>query len=134
MKVDIINMEEVKRKLEIFLEIVKSMEEFPRIDFIIFYGSLAQGKGNKSSDIDICVSFRGKKEDMSRFRLKLLTELCDDSYDIQIFQQLPLYVQIEVLKGKVLYVRDKKFLSDIALKTIREFDFFKPHYYDYIYG
>lgn len=63
----------------------------------------------------------------------MLSELFDDRYDIQIFGNLPLYVRMEVLRGgRVIYCPDERFLYDMALETIREFDAFKHRLYDYI--
>jgi len=78
------------------------------------------------------VGYDGDEEKASRFRYDILSELFADDYDIQIFQSLPLYVRKEVLKGEVLYRRDKRELYEIAYRTIREFDDFKHRYYDYI--
>ncbi len=83
------------------------------------------------SDIDICVYYEDEDR-ASDFRLQVLTELLDDIYDIKIFQQLPVYVRKEVLKGKILYCDDKSFLYDKAYETLKEFDAFKHRYYDYI--
>ena len=55
-----------------------------------------------------------------------------DTFDIQIFEHLPLFVQVEVFKGEFLYVADEDELYDLALKISREYEFFKPHYLDYI--
>jgi len=44
---------------------------------------------------------------------------------------LPLYVRIEVLKGRVVYCPDEQFLYDVAPDTIREFDDYKHRLYDY---
>jgi len=124
----------ISESLDRFFRIIRSMKEFTKIEFIILYGSVAQEREMKSSDIDLCVYYKTEKEkELSRFRLKLLSELCSDDYDVQIFQQLPLYVRKEVLKGKVLYARDTKFLYNVAIETIRDFEFFKPRFYDYIY-
>lgn len=114
------------------LQVIRSMEEFGAVEFVIFYGSRAQRTQTEASDLDICVYYKGKEEEMSRFRLKLLSRL--PSYcDVQIFQQLPLYVRKEVLRGRVIYARDRRFLHDVALKTIRDFESFRPRFYDYIY-
>ncbi len=53
-------------------------------------------------------------------------------YDVQIYGNLPLYVRTEVLRGRVLYCPDERFLYDVAYRTIREFDAFKHRLYDYI--
>jgi len=121
-------------RLDRFLKIIKSMKEFKRVEFVILYGSVAREREMKSSDIDICIYYRAKKEEeMSRFRLKLLSELCRDEYDVQIFQQVPLYMRKEILKGQVLYAREREFLYKIALEAIKDFESFKPRFYDYIY-
>lgn len=100
----------ISEKLNRFLDSIKMLKEFERIEFIIFYGSLAQGRSKKKSDVDICIYYNTKKyEDMSKFRLKLLRSLRSDIYDVQMSQQLPIWVRKEVIKGKILCVRDKRF-------------------------
>ena len=76
--------------------------------------------------------YDGDREEAARFRFAALSELADDRYDIQIFSFLPLYVRTEVLRGKVIYCPDERFLYDVAYQTIREFDDFKHRLYDYI--
>jgi predicted nucleotidyltransferase len=53
-----------------------------------------------SSDIDICVYYDDEVDRASEFRLKVLSELFDDIYDIKIFQQMPVYARVEVLKER----------------------------------
>jgi len=55
-----------------------------------------------------------------------------DIFDVHIFEHLPLFVQINVFKGEVLYMTDKDELYDIAYRTIKEYELFKPHYLDYV--
>ena len=119
------------KKIKELLEKIKNTQDFDKIKFIILYGSVAEGKERTDSDIDICVYYDGKDEEAFNFRFRILSEF-DEKYDIKIFQHLPLYVKIEVLKGKVIYCKDKKFLYEIAMQTIREFDEFKHRFYDYI--
>ncbi|KKM67793.1 hypothetical protein LCGC14_1467580 [marine sediment metagenome] len=45
---------------------------------------------------------------------------------------MKLNVQIEVLKGKVLYVKEEDRLYEIANETIEEYEEFYPFYLDYI--
>ena len=52
------------------------------------------------------------------------------NYDLQIFEDLPIYVQKEVLAGKLLYCKNQPALIDRALELIREYEDFKP-VYDY---
>ncbi|GAB7016292.1 nucleotidyltransferase domain-containing protein [Methanogenium cariaci] len=114
------------------LERLKTIEGFDRVRFIILYGSVAEGRAKETSDIDLCIYYDGDREEGGKFRFAVLSELFDDRYDIQIFGNLPLYVRMEVLRGRVIYCPDERFLYDMALETIREFDAFKHRLYDYI--
>jgi predicted nucleotidyltransferase len=84
-----------------------------KVRFIILYGSASVGRMKEDSDIDICVYY--DDADASEFRLKVLSDLFDDVYDIKIFQQLPLPLRMQVLKGKVLYEDETPFIYDKAL-------------------
>jgi predicted nucleotidyltransferase len=101
-----------------------------KVRFVILYGSASEGRMKENSDIDICVYY--DDADASDFRLKVLSDLFDDIYDIKIFQQLPLPLRMEVLKGRVLYEDDTPFLYDKAYETVKEFESFKRRYYDYL--
>ena len=114
------------------IEKIKNVEGFEKVHFIIFYGSAAEERMREGSDIDLCVYYDGTPEEASKFRLNALAELFNDEYDVQIFQQLPLYVRKEVLKGKVVYCKDTRFLYTVARETIRDFEEFKDRFYDYI--
>ena len=114
------------------LDRMRTLEGFEKVRFVILYGSAAEGRARAGSDIDLCIYYDGDREEAARFRFAALSLLCDDRYDIQIFSHLPLYVRTEVLRGKVLYCPDERFLYDVAYQTIREFDDFKHRLYDYI--
>ncbi|MBN1195343.1 MAG: nucleotidyltransferase domain-containing protein [Methanomicrobiaceae archaeon] len=114
------------------LDRLKTVEGFEKVRFIILYGSVAEGRAREKSDIDICIYYDGDPEEASRFRFRVLSELFEDRYDVQIFGNLPLYIRTEVLRGRVLYCQDERFLYDVALRTIREFEAFKHRLYDYI--
>jgi predicted nucleotidyltransferase len=114
------------------LEIIKKIKGFNNVKFIFVYGSAATGNMRKESDIDLCIYYDGPEDEASRFRLKVSSELFTDKYDVKIFQQLPLYLRKEVLKGTIMYSKDFNFVHEVALDTIREFDNYKRFYYDYI--
>ena len=114
------------------IEKIKNIEEFEKVQFIILYGSAAREALRDGSDIDLCVYYDGTPEEASKFRLNALAELFNDEYDIQIFQQLPLYVRKEVLKGKVVYCKDTRLLYAVVRETIRDFEEFEDRFYDYI--
>ncbi|NOZ76416.1 MAG: nucleotidyltransferase domain-containing protein [Euryarchaeota archaeon] len=113
-------------------ERLKAIEGFEKVKFIILYGSRAGGHERRGSDIDLCIYYDGEPEEASRFRFKVLSELFDDRYDVQVFQQLPLYVRVQVLQGEVIYCRDTRFLYETARDTVKEFESFKHRFYDYI--
>lgn len=113
------------------LEDMTHIKGFENIQFIIFYGSASWGQASPDSDLDICIYFEGTPEDASRFRFEALSRLGDDRFYIQIFQQLPLYVRIKVLKRVVLFYKDLSFVYETAVRTINKFDSFKHRLYDY---
>ena len=126
------NPDEIDKILNSAVERLKGIQGFEKVRFIILYGSAAEGKTRETSDIDLCVDIDAKTDyERSKFRLSALSEL-PDYFDIQIFEQLPLYVKKEVLKGKVIYCRDEEYLYKTALSTIKEFEDFKYRFYDYI--
>jgi uncharacterized protein len=104
-----------------------------KVKFIILYGSLSTNKQTPLSDVDLAVFYNGSKEERFRFRMKILGRV-PDKYDIQIFQDLPLHVKNEIIKGKVLYKSDNQLIYQIARETYQAFDDFKKRFYDYIKG
>jgi len=110
---------------------LREMPDFDRVKFVILFGSQTNGKANKLSDYDLAVYYEGDARERFKFRIKFGAKL-SDNYDIQVFQDLPLYVRKEVLKGKLIYYKDLKFAYDVAYRTIKEFESFKKYYYDYI--
>jgi len=116
-------------KIDRAVQKIKSLGS-PKVRFIILYGSAGEERMKEDSDIDISVYY--DDVDASEFRLKVLSELFDDIYDIKIFQQLPLPLRMQVLKGKILYSDDLSFMYDKAYETIKEFESFKRIYYDYL--
>ncbi len=126
------NPDEINKLVKNSVERLKNIEGFEKVRFIILYGSAAEGVSRENSDIDLYIDYDAKTDyERSMFRLKVLSEL-PDIFDVQIFDQLPLYVKKEVLKGKVVFCRDEEYLYETALLTIKEFEDFKYRFYDYI--
>jgi|SRR3989344_890437 len=99
--------------------------------FVILFGSVSKGTANKLSDIDLCISLKLSPPKRLKVRAKLLGIL-PENYDVQIFEDLPLYVQKEVLSGEVLYCKNRKELMDRSLQLIRDYEDFEPVYSLYI--
>jgi predicted nucleotidyltransferase len=123
-------MGEIKRTLA---HLIERAERDDSILAVILFGSRARGEETATSDFDVCLvlrSGRHRQDDQVRARLEYLPT---DELDLRIFQQLPLYVRRRVLKdGKVLYCRDLDQLYELAYRTARAFEDFKPHYRQYL--
>ncbi len=119
------------KRIQLFLRKLKEMPDFDKVKFVFLFGSVAGGKQNKLSDIDFAVYYDGNGKERFKFRLKILTKL-PDNFDVQIFQDLPLYIRKEVLKGNLIYTKDKLFVYDVAYDTIKRFDDFIEYYQDYL--
>lgn len=121
--------ESIRTRIDELLSVIRSFKDADRVRFIILYGSALRGEG--WSDIDLAVYYDGTPDEAADFRLRVLCEV-DEIFDVQIFQQLPLYVRVQVLRGEVIYSDSERFLHDIAWETVKEFDDFKHRFYDYI--
>ena len=105
-----------------------------KVRFVVLYGSAAKGKLTKLSDLDLAVFFNGDKSEKFEFRKKILGRVSNE-FDIQIFQDLPLYVQKDILStGKMMYSVDYIETFEIFIKTIRGFEDFKPRLEVYYSG
>lgn len=101
---------------------------------VMLFGSYARNE--KFSDVDVCVVLKPGKYDplfLSKKRLEYLTAF--PSLDIQVFQQLPLYIKARVLKdGKTILCKNEDMLYDLSFSTVRRFEYFKPRYLSYLEG
>ncbi len=66
-----------------------------------------------------------------------ITDMFEVFFQLAPYGGMPLVnkaleVYKEVLKGRVLYDDDTPFLYDKAYETVKEFESFKPRYYDYL--
>lgn len=117
--------------------VIEKLQELPHRDklrFVYLYGSSATGKATQSSDIDIAVYYDiADKRELYDLQF-LISGSLPDRYDIHMFQLLPLYVRIEVFKGELVYADDRRFVHDIAWKTIKEYNDFEPRYKYILYG
>mgnify|MGYP001582993681 CR=1 FL=1 len=114
--------ENVKR----FMSKLRKMPDFDSVKFVILYGSQANGKANKMSDYDFAIYYDGDDKERFKFLININFDL---KYDAKVFQDLPLFIKIEVLKGKVIYAKNLTFVYDTAYETIRDFERFKKYYY-----
>ncbi|HLD73191.1 MAG TPA: nucleotidyltransferase domain-containing protein [Candidatus Nanoarchaeia archaeon] len=111
------------------IKALKKLNLFTKTNFIILFGSVSKGRANPLSDIDLCISLDLPPKERLQARIKL-SGLLPEKCDIQVFEDLPLYVQKSVLSGKVLYRKNTKQLIERAIEVINEYDDFKK-IYDY---
>ena len=79
---------------------------------MLLYGSHATGKADERSDIDICI-IAGPGQDPMHSLSRAWQTVRSDIYDIRIFEQLPLHLQIRVLlSGIWLYHKDPAGLGE----------------------
>ncbi|ETX00884.1 MAG: hypothetical protein ETSY1_09550 [Candidatus Entotheonella factor] len=100
---------------------------------VMLFGSTARGEQHPDSDVDICLVLEPGTYAPEVLMDTRLGYLAAFPADIQIFQQLPIYIRQRVLKeGKVLWCRDEDALYDLAWRTVQAFDDFKPLYDRYL--
>lgn len=135
--------EQQNQKLGKILTKAKSDED---ILAVILYGSRVNDsrEETQNSDLDICLVFKEKGEAkerkkegifFSRKRLEYLSVIDPEGIDIQIFQQLPIYIRKRILEeGKVKYQQDRGKLYELAYRTIQEYQDFEPRFREYLEG
>ena len=121
----------MKKEINLLMKKLRKMKDFDRVKFVILFGSQASGKAGPMSDFDFAVYYEGNSDERYDFRKEILGRV-PDKFDVHVLQDLPLYVQKEVLKGKVIYAEDLTFVYDHAYEIIKRFEDFKKYYYDYI--
>ena len=113
------------------LDVIKQAKTDGKITAVALFGSSLKGKGR---DIDICI-FMDKKYsnlEMSKKQLDFMKN-AKSNLDIQIFQLLPIYIRMRILKeGKILLDKNSEFLYNLAFDTIKEFEFFRKSYEIYL--
>jgi len=81
----------------------------------------------------VCLVLTPERRTAAQMSAKRLQYLQEIDLDIQVFQQLPLYIRQRVLKdGRVLFVRDEDRLYELAFRTIQAFEDFRPRYQAYL--
>jgi predicted nucleotidyltransferase len=105
------------------------MEEDPDILAVILYGSYARGE--EARDVDLCLVLF---PDKARKGLdKRIEYSYYDMIDVQVFQDLPLYMRPRIIKeGKLLHVKDEDLLYDVAIETAKEYELYRPKYEMYL--
>ena len=108
-----------------FEKIIEKAKKDKKVIAVLLFGSMARGEENR--DIDICLVLNKKYSNLELSKKKI--EYSSFGFDVSVFQQLPVYIKIRILKeGKILLNRDEPLLYEIAFSTIKEFGFYKKIY------
>lgn len=100
---------------------------------VFLFGSVSRADNHRGSDVDICLVMKQGFYTPLELSQKKLEYLNLFNADIQIFQQLPLYIRVRVIKeGKCLFCKNEDELYQIVFSAIREFEDFKHVYRDYL--
>ncbi len=109
------------------VEKIVKLDTKRKVKFIVLFGSVVRGEQTPLSDVDVAVYYGGTADERFNFRRCCLGSF-PDQIDVQIFQDLPLAVRNEVIKGKVVYSRGFQFVFDEFMKVIKEFRSFEKYY------
>lgn len=122
-------------KSEKIEKLLEKCQNDDQILAVILFGSVARGEHKPDSDIDICLVLIPQKKPYENILLsdKRIEYLGQFDLDIQIFQQLPIYIRQRVIEeGKILLVKNEDMLYEVAFRMIKEFEDFKHIYNDYL--
>ena len=118
---------EIKNKLD---RLVKELSMNKKVMAIYLFGSRAAGRAREDSDIDIAVILKNPNE-----KDELKVRKNDGIFDVHAFSSLPLIIQFRVFReGKPLFIRDKVFIKDICLITIKKYHDFAPFFHRFCLG
>lgn len=121
---------DAERQLERLLALARADSE---VLAVILFGSHARGECRAGSDVDVCLVLTPAPRDAGALGRTVLAYASAVDLDVQVFERLPLYVRHRVLKdGRVLFVRDEDALYDVAFRTVRAYESFRPRYQAYL--
>ena len=100
---------------------------------VILFGSVARGE--PARDVDVCLVLNPEKLTSIDCATKGLEYIAAFDLDIHLYHELPLYIQIRVLReGRIVLVKDEDKLYELAITTSHLFEDFHPRYLQYLEG
>ncbi len=86
-------------------EDIEKLKLIMEVHSILVFGSHAKGESTWRSDVDVCIVVPevGKKSKI----LGKIWEIVGGKYDLWLFEELPLYMKIEIIKNhQILHSKD----------------------------
>ena len=106
-------------------KLLKKTKEDTNILAVIVFGSIIKREDYR--DIDICLVLHSNIN-IPRILIDYGSNF-SSNFDFSIYQKLPLYIKHRVQKeGIIILNKNYNELFDIFLKTIKDYNLFKPHY------
>ena len=103
--------------------LVQRVSKKKYVEAIILFGSRAKGRARKDSDYDLAVLTK----QITSAQAYDTIGLGSDSFQIELFNKLPLLIRYDVIKyGKILYCKDKNALNEIFFHTLKQYLDFEP--------
>lgn len=115
-------------------KIIKKAKNDKDVIAVGMFGSHARNEPYR--DIDICIFLKPQRYKPIELSIKKLTYTQENQkIDVQVFQQLPLYIRKRILEEvKIMYSKDEDSLYDLCFMTLRDFEHFRYYYEDYLEG
>lgn len=103
---------------------VSGIKKIPEVKAIYLFGSYASGKQKPISDIDVCVI---AEKNISKSKKLEILSYSGRKIEISLFYDLPVSLKAKIFReGKLLFLRNKRFLADVTLSSMKEYLDFKP--------
>ena len=108
-------------KLKVFLD------KDQNVVFALIFGSYAEGRQKKASDIDIGIYFIQPPEGIKLLTLiNVLSELAGREVDVVVLNNAPPFLKHQIMKNRViLTIKDMAVYAKFREKTISDYDEYK---------
>lgn len=75
---------------------------------VLLFGSRAEKKPHKKSDFDICIVAPNQEPSVVLGKVFRKLDTVGKKYDVHVFEELPLYLQMEIIKNhRIMFTKDK---------------------------
>jgi hypothetical protein len=96
---------------------LRELAEVEGVLAVLLFGSRAKGHP-LARDVDVCV-VAPESEDKAKLLLRLFSRVREEGFDIWLFEELPLYMKVEVIKNhKVVSCRDYRRLYEYFVRVM----------------